>query len=543
MAIQAIERVPAPRPLTLEEKQEVAQHVHRAYSLDPKRIEYRDQLKVLVVRPSERSILRKYFGRGEIIFAYATSKDVWYPAPNLLQNPGQGTAIYFSECPRKYDPDEPRWIPSEDRRGRKYLLVPAFKSSYVPVCQGTDPALGNWLAADSQIKTVYDAYCYRHPAMDGVDYAAHGFKLLQGRIWWPVTNGNFKATFHRIRDPYFEGYRHLFVPEDERAEELNRLGIAAAGAAGAAAGGMAAAGVAANMAHLAIRPDYEAIRVARAQDRRDREIAKQKPVIEALNLQDSSDLTDEIITAIQTQAPLETIQDLIRSYPEIHLYPEHRGKAAIKAAIFRKTAYLELILNTGPIFAEARGAAVIEAANQGDIPTLEILMRGNGAIPDEAYGQAVIRGAKFDNPELLELLLRREALPQDRGQAVVDAVARGSTRTVLTILASGSISTEKRGEAAIAACSKELNLLQALLNHGPILKDDRGKAVIEASLHGKTEHAKLLLAQRDSITPEHRGEALLLAARMRNRDLATILQESGPVAPLLLDEAARLFHA
>jgi hypothetical protein len=95
--------------------------------------------------------------------------------------------------------------------------------------------------------------------------------------------------------------------------------------------------------------------------------------------------------------------------------------------------------------------------------------------------------------------------------------------TINALLRSGSISIEKRGQAAILACNKSFSLLKKILDHGPILKQHRGEAVIACVTKGYTRQLQLLLSIPNAISEEDRGRAQDMAMKAKRKDLFTLL--------------------
>ena len=105
-----------------------------------------------------------------------------------------------------------REITGTDREGRKYVLIRANEGC-VPVRHPTDPAVGNWLSPLQRTTTiVYSNSRYRWPSFEGIDYSLHGFRLYEGKSWWPITLGDFQPTLLRSREPYYPEYQTPVAP-------------------------------------------------------------------------------------------------------------------------------------------------------------------------------------------------------------------------------------------------------------------------------------------------------------------------------------------
>ncbi|MDE3046398.1 MAG: hypothetical protein KGJ02_07125 [Verrucomicrobiota bacterium] len=484
-----------------------------------KEVVYRNNIKTFVLRPPQRSLLHQYFQKEEIPFAYAGAKNAWYPASLLVLNAHKSTLVYHSVIPNQTN--LPEYTSSEDRFGRKYLLAPVNRGGYVPVHHGTDPVLSNWLALDSRIKIVYDSNSIRHPAMEGIDYAAHGFKLLNERIWWPLLNGKFKPIFKRIKEPYFEGYNHLFVPEKDDAASLGRYIVGLGFVAGNLPGGA--------LAQQIVRPevDHEMLQNGRAQERRRVEVQLQRPILEALHQQDSFDFSEEIAQLLQSRGCFEKINSLFQENRDLQMLAEHRGKLVKQTVIFEATKELELILESGPISQEDRGQALLDSVERVNLAIIRILLSGNPFIPPEQYGQSVVRAAQLGATEILRFLLEKRVLPEAMGQAAIEAVERGAEGDLDLLLQSGPVAIEKRGLAAISACRQILVILQKVLVTGPILQTHRGEATIESVKQGNWEHMRVLISA--PISPEHRGKAAIEAAKNRKPQIVKELSGAGPL--------------
>ena len=198
------------------------------------------------------------------------------------------------------------------------------------------------------------------------------------------------------------------------------------------------------------------------------------------------------------------------------------------------------ILRSGEIPQADRGQLLVDSVGKGAVEQVRLLLRGGHFIPDEHYSQAVVLAEKFGFSEILQLLLTRNILDTARGQAAVEAVARGSEQDL--DLRSGPLPIEKRGEACIAACRQIQSILEKVLSTGPLLIEHRGEAVIESVKLGKFGHMRLLLPEPNCITEKDRGLAALTAARQGKREIVIELGINGPISQQDREEISRIFQ-
>lgn len=499
-----------------------------------------DSIRMYWVTHTENSPLRAHYSQPFSVVAYKAREPTFFtsgmmlPAPNRngnvihINSDKVGRIFFLSNIPLSVPHEMHHCV---DRTERKFILVPA-NDGFVPVRHGTDPQCDNWLSTASLVRTVYDKNRVRHPACN-IDYKEHGF-TLKGKVWWPIKNGPFVPSFKRIREPYVPDYEQVLTSQERDSWNLITV---AAGGLGALAGALAVPGavipeVILNAAEVSTgaRALTSLFQNALKEDPKKVEAQAQILTMRLLDAQDSEDLSNKIIEAVDQNLPLATVQALLTDNEEIILFVEHRGKAAIKAAAFGMTQMLKLLLDSGPITVEDRAEAVKIAVEHMHDGTVETLLENNAAVPSELLGPSVIAAAIHQSPLCLEKLLKgRNILQDDRGQAVIAAAEHGHEQNMDLLLQNNAqISVEHRGLAVIKSCWGKTTNLQKLLNNGSITREARGAAVMEAVKEECKGHLDLLLTNQ-VIPLNVRGDAALEAATRGKKKMLDALLKNGRI--------------
>ncbi|HSX11464.1 MAG TPA: hypothetical protein VLF94_07120 [Chlamydiales bacterium] len=502
----------------------------------------------------------------EAILGYYTTEGYWIEAPNRegkvfqervlhlirehmwhlwgnLQIPTEGALFHEYVC------GNPRQI--KDSNGRRFGFVRA-NGGYVPVRHGTDPdpRMTNWISTKSRVKTVYDETRTRHPAIEGIDYARHGFRL-HGNSWWPINNGEaFIQTHKRVTLPCDEEYDR---GTPEKRIDWEALAGAIAGTALVLTGiGFAIPAYAGFLSANAILGDrlpsilagaHQGGMAAQQMVPREKEPPKDKFTVQyetmhLLDFQDSVNLGDEIVQAMMRRDQA-AVGRLLQENPEI-LFIEHRGSLAIYACILNAETALRALLDNKIIEKEERGQALVIAVENGNRPNVERLLAGNPPIDFGLSDKALIAAAKRGDPWILGRLLEFQHNPVELGNAVIEAVKQGSSENVNALLRTGSLSKDQRSQALLEAIRLDREPIAiTLIGDGPIRDQERGEALVAAV--GK-EHMELVhvLLGGGSVIREYREQAAVLAAQHGKDDLLRAIRENGQISePSLrqIDEA------
>lgn len=183
---------------------------------------------------------------------------------------------------------------------------------------------------------------------------------------------------------------------------------------------------------------------------------------------------------------------------------------------------------------EERGEAVVNAADAGNLVTLQALL-STGAISERARGEAVKQAALNNRLDIIQaLLLNGSILEEERGSAVIFASTEGNLDIIHVLLASGSIPTQKRDVAlSFASFHSHLPILQALLANNAIVSDNaRGSAFIHAASNNRVDIMQALLAFGATVSQEHRGTALNHTARLGHVDATEEILRIGAITQI-----------
>lgn len=190
------------------------------------------------------------------------------------------------------------------------------------------------------------------------------------------------------------------------------------------------------------------------------------------------------------------------------------------------------LISAGTISEAERGEAVISGATQcyheGYLEmTRALLNLGSLSMVDR--GSAVVRAD--GHLELLTVLLSHGRIHElDRSIAVNSIVDKnGSCRALKALLDHGPITRDVRGKAVVAAIKKErLDMVAALLLHGDISQKDSGNALSYAAHHGYARVTSLLLIH-GNISENDRVSAMQLALSRGHLKVAQLLKRQSSV--------------
>lgn len=533
-----------------------------------------DGVPFLKVSSPQQSFLRTFFEREMVVLGYFSSSGWWVQAPN---KDGKVFHIYFPCWSRRsvLAPMDRIWnhLSSKalhifkisdscgrekllrDSKGRRYVLVRA-NEGYVPVRHGTDPdpRLKNWISTTPNVRIVYDSARYRHPAIEGLDYSSHGFRLY-GKSWWPILNGLYAPTYKRVKSACDENYDVEAQP-NKRIEIAALagivLGVAIHAASVGASGVMIARAAARDLvrppldrapiefnplqfaadnapfvlqgANAGQQPAQQVVHLHMMQQDRMKGMQKSRfeaqfETLEILKYQDSLDLGNELIQSLIDQDSLRT-ERLFRENPQI-LKVEHRGLVVIQAAIRKNHAAIRLCLADGLISDEDRSGALLICTELKDLVGVQMLSVGDVRILPEQLDVMLIMASRKGARSILRELLRKAPNPDGRGKAVIEAVKSDSLDMVNDLLEGNpDVSDEHHGQAVVLAARKDLALLTRLLDFRPVNQEIRGEAVIEAVKAGNVPNRRHIL-EKGPILLEHRiqAERFLLEHRAHEQQI------------------------
>ncbi len=506
-----------------------------------------DGVPVLSVTPPQRSFLRAFFEREVVVLGYFANKGWWIQAPN---KDGKVFRIYFPCWSRRsfLAPMDRIWNHFSSRafhifkireacgrekvlrdvKGKRYVLVRA-NEGYVPVRHGTDPdpRLRNWIGALPHVQIVYDSARFRHPAVEGIDYSSHGFRLY-GKSWWPIQNGDYAPTYKRITFACDEDY-DLQAQPDKRVEVAALAGVVLGVAIHAASVGASGVIIARAAARDLVRPPLDrapiefnpfqfaaenvpfllqganaghqpaqqAAHLHIMQQERMRGAQKSRfeaqfETLELLKFQDSLDLGNELIQALMDR-DFPKIERLFRENSKL-LKVEHRGLVVIQAAIRKNHPAILLCLADGLISDDDRSGALLICTELKDLAGIQILTAGNVRILPEQLDAMVIMASRKGARLILTELLRKAINPDARGKALIEAVKADSLEMVENLLEGNpDLSDEHHGQAVVLCASKAQSLLRKLLEFRPVNQEVRGEALILAVRAGNLPNRRLLL--------------------------------------------------
>jgi hypothetical protein len=220
-------------------------------------------------------------------------------------------------------------------------------------------------------------------------------------------------------------------------------------------------------------------------------------------------------------------KDLIQSVNrnEVGLRDIDQSTQPLKEA--RVARMLILSIKDSPDSVLKRDFAVRYAATRGHLKIVQLLL--NGAIISERFrGLTVENAACNGHLEIVRLLLANGATISEhfRGLAVGNAAYNGHLEIVEFLLANGAMISEQHRGSAVenAARNGHLEIVEFLLANGvTISAENRGLAVRYAATRGHLEIVEFLLANGVTISEQHRGSALENAARNGHLEIVRFL--------------------
>ena len=182
----------------------------------------------------------------------------------------------------------------------------------------------------------------------------------------------------------------------------------------------------------------------------------------------------------------KNVDDVVRLLAEGKISEYARSFAAFSAALSGQDKILGILLKNGPISYSYHCNAVSISASLNRVSCVQLLLLNRNTLTPESFRTTLLSACCVNegrgNVELLKIILpRRELLSVDARSELVKMASEGIKEKpdiVQYLLENGPIYTKGRGEALFYPSQNGyLEVVKLLLNNGPVLESDLDAAI------------------------------------------------------------------
>jgi hypothetical protein len=189
-------------------------------------------------------------------------------------------------------------------------------------------------------------------------------------------------------------------------------------------------------------------------------------------------------------------------------------------------------LNAG-ISPEARGSAVVEAAQNNRLTMVRKLLENDAVISQEDREAAVRAAAQRGHLEIVQELLNGIATSEgERGGYVLAATVNRRLAVVQHLLKDNAVISQKDRGVVVwyAARNGDHLMVRELLNGAVISQEDREAAVSQAAINGYLEVVRELLKDNAVISEEKRRQVVADAVKKGHLKIVEFLRGSAAIS-------------